>query len=598
VYVALPAELRQVEPDLARAFFASEEPRSGVAGVRNTVRANSDALVSGGSSAGPVYDAVLPNLNRIRDALVPQLLQLGHDPEVVVRLSRLESVVRVWEGNLRRRHGGPALRSMPVRPIETDVTTASGRPTAWYMAAALAASVVHPFLPAPVRPLWFVAVIAATVGPTVVAVRRSPAGSRLPWWLLLLALLFLMVGNGAGSVVDTARATGDALLTLGHAFLLAGTVVLVLRRGRKDVGGMIDVSIVAVGLGSLLWTGLMQPRLVALNIAVDGQAAILATTFVLAGLLGALGRLWRSGGQRLAALMLMVVALSCSLVGNVALAMSNGVLTIGRPPWAETLFLLAYCCLGGAALHPSALELMRPGPASADQLGATRLVFLGAAIALSPVTAGVRQLAGLPADGLLVTAGTLAIVPLVMLRIGSLAAERRRAELALVRQATIDALTGLPNRAEFLARLDATLQSSRAAGDLAVLFCDLNGFKEVNDRLGHAAGDELLAQVATRLSAAVRSNDTVARFGGDEFLIMCEATSRDDVIERLCPRLREALSDPFRLSSGDAHLGASVGIVFAGAESGLDELIDRADAAMYQAKQRHEAKVGLAVAFA
>ena len=487
---------------------------------------------------------------------------------------------------------------MPGRPIDTNVTTASIRPTAWYMAVALAASLVHPFLPAQVRPLWFVGVIVATLGPTVVAVMRNPPGSRLPWWLLLVALLFLVVGNGVGSVVDNARATGDALLTVGHACLLAGTVVLVLRRGRRDVGGMIDVSIAAVGLGSLLWTGLMQPRLVALNVPVDGQAAILATTFVLAGVLGALGRLWRSGGRRLVALILMVVALSCALVGNVGLAMTNGVLTTGRPPWAETLFLLAYCCLGGAALHPSAQELMRPGPASSEHLGSTRLAFLGAAMALSPVTAGVRQLSGLPADGLLVTVGTLAIVPLVMLRIGSLAAERRRAELALVRQATIDALTGLPNRAEFLARLDATLQSSRAAGDLAVLFCDLNGFKEVNDRLGHAAGDELLVQVATRLSAAVRSNDTVARFGGDEFLIMCDATSRDDVVERVCPRLREAMSDTFHLSSGDAHVGASVGIVFADAETRLDDLIDRADAAMYRAKQRRDAKEGLAVAFA
>ncbi|GIJ46131.1 hypothetical protein Val02_30170 [Virgisporangium aliadipatigenens] len=70
-------------------------------GRRSTVRANIEALVSGGSSAGPVYDAVLPNLNRIRDALAPQFLQLGHDPQLVVNLSRLESVVRVWEGNLR-----------------------------------------------------------------------------------------------------------------------------------------------------------------------------------------------------------------------------------------------------------------------------------------------------------------------------------------------------------------------------------------------------------------------------------------------------------------------------------------------------------------
>lgn len=101
VYVALPTEVRQSELNPMSAFFDREEMPSGVATVRSAVRANSEALISGGSSAGPVYDAVLPNLNRIRDALVPQFLQLGHDPELVVNLSRLESVVRVWEGNLR-----------------------------------------------------------------------------------------------------------------------------------------------------------------------------------------------------------------------------------------------------------------------------------------------------------------------------------------------------------------------------------------------------------------------------------------------------------------------------------------------------------------
>jgi diguanylate cyclase (GGDEF)-like protein len=479
-----------------------------------------------------------------------------------------------------------------------DVNMASARPTAWFMAVMLAASLVHPLLPADVRPLWFVGVIAATAVPTMVAVGRTPVGSRLPWWLLLLALVFLMVGNATELVIDNGRATGDALLTLGHACLLAGTVVLVSRRGRKDVGGMIDVSIVAIGMGSLLWTGLMQPRLLSLRVPVDGQVAILATTFILAGLLGALGRLWRNGGQRMIALLLMVIALSFALVGNVALAMSNGVLTSGRPPWAEVLFLLAYCSLGGAALHPSALELMRPGPDSADQLGTTRLVFLGAALALSPVTAGARQLASLPADGLLVAFGTLALVPLVMVRIGLLAAQRRRAELALAHQATIDHLTGLPNRAEFLARLDTVLRSPHPTGKHAVLFCDLNGFKAVNDRLGHAAGDELLVQVAARLSDSLRAGDTVARFGGDEFLILCPSTSTEDVVERVCPRLRRALSTPFHLRHGTVHVGLSVGVVFADDDSGPDELIDRADAAMYEAKQQRDAKVDLAVAFA
>ena len=470
-----------------------------------------------------------------------------------------------------------------------------------YLAGVLAASFVHPFLPGDLRPAWFVAVAASAIGPTLVALRRSGAGSRTPWWLLLGALLLLVVGNGASLIGDDPRAAGDVILTLGHACLLAGTVVLIVRRGRKDVGGMIDVSIVAMGLGAVLWTGLLQPRLVALDTSTSGQASLLVSTFVLAGVLGGLGRLWRIGTEPLVALRLLVAALVLALVGNISLAMTNGVLTSHRPPWAETLFLVAYGCLGGAALHPSAMELMRPGPAPEDQLGTMRLVFLGTAMAFAPVTAGFRQMAGLPTDGVLVAAGTLALVPLVMIRIGWLSAQRRRAELALIRLATIDALTSLPNRSEFLTRLGLALQNRRsgtAGNEIAVLFCDLNGFKAVNDRLGHGAGDELLVQVAGRLSASVRAGDTVARYGGDEFLAFCEATSREEVLRRLCPRLEEAVSVPFDLEAGRVNVGVSVGVVFASGDTDPVALIGRADAAMYEAKQRHHREVALAVAVA
>jgi hypothetical protein len=101
IYVGLPGDMRNAEPSLMNGLVTGDEILRGVATVRNTVRANGAALLSGRSSAGSVYDAVLPNLNRIRDALVPQFLQLGQDPELVVNLSRLESAVRLWEGSLR-----------------------------------------------------------------------------------------------------------------------------------------------------------------------------------------------------------------------------------------------------------------------------------------------------------------------------------------------------------------------------------------------------------------------------------------------------------------------------------------------------------------
>jgi diguanylate cyclase (GGDEF)-like protein len=467
-----------------------------------------------------------------------------------------------------------------------------------YLAGALAASFAHPFLPEDVRPAWFMIVEASAIGPTLVPLLRSPRGSRTPWWLLLLAMILLIIGNGGYLTFRVIPVgLGDTILAAGHACLLAAAVAVVVRRGRKDMGGMIDVSIVAMGLGGLLWTGMLQPRLLTMQTPMSGQASLLVSTFVLAGLLGAMSRLWRICPQRLVSLELWIVALMLALVGNVALAMAQGVLTLHRPPWAEVLFLLAYSCVGAAALHPSALELMQPGPAPVDHLGPTRLAFLGTAVALSPVIAGLRQLLDLPTDALLVTGGTVALVPLVMVRIGALAAQRRDAEVALIRQATTDTLTGLPNRAEFHTRLDRAL-SDRAGAGIAVLFCDLNGFKDVNDRLGHRAGDELLVMIGARLAGSLRAGDTVGRYGGDEFLAFCPDTTREEVLSVICPRLREAIAAPVQLAGGSVTVGASVGIVFADGETDPDALIGRADAAMYRAKQGHDREGPLAVAFA
>jgi diguanylate cyclase (GGDEF)-like protein len=162
---------------------------------------------------------------------------------------------------------------------------------------------------------------------------------------------------------------------------------------------------------------------------------------------------------------------------------------------------------------------------------------------------------------------------------------RRQHELAFL--ATHDALTGLPNRTLILDRVEQLLRRARRdQTPLAALFIDLDNFKAINDSLGHAAGDELLRAVASRLSAVVRETDAVGRLGGDEFVVIASELSFASGPELIAERLLEALDQPFKLSeSGEAFLKvtASIGIA-AGDRACADELLRDADVAMYQAK--------------
>jgi diguanylate cyclase (GGDEF)-like protein len=157
----------------------------------------------------------------------------------------------------------------------------------------------------------------------------------------------------------------------------------------------------------------------------------------------------------------------------------------------------------------------------------------------------------------------------------------RDSEAKLSYQALHDPLTGLPNRTLFLDRLREALVG-RSEPLVAVLFVDLDGFKVVNDSLGHDAGDALLVQTAQRISGALRPSDTAARLGGDEFVIICTDDSPVSAAVRIAERLIRALEVPFTFTDRDASMTASIGIA---AHSGSAEgLLRDADAAMYSAK--------------
>lgn len=158
------------------------------------------------------------------------------------------------------------------------------------------------------------------------------------------------------------------------------------------------------------------------------------------------------------------------------------------------------------------------------------------------------------------------------------------AEARIVHLAHHDALTGLPNRAFFSDSLDQALQGL-GEGMLAVLSLDLDGFKAVNDRHGHPVGDVFLVAVAERLRTAVRSGDVVARFGGDEFMVLDPTIRETSEVETLCEHLIRRLSEPFDVAGQELTVGVSIGVALAPLDGSTSkELLKNSDSALYRAK--------------
>jgi diguanylate cyclase (GGDEF)-like protein len=177
--------------------------------------------------------------------------------------------------------------------------------------------------------------------------------------------------------------------------------------------------------------------------------------------------------------------------------------------------------------------------------------------------------------------------PFALRRAVAHAIERKRTEVQLAHKALHDPLTGLPNRALFLDRLGVALdRSRRTSASVAVLFLDVDNFKEVNDSLGHGAGDRVLATLADRLQAMLRPMDTVARFGGDEFTFLFEDLASEREVVLIAERISRAAARPITLEHDETTITVSIGIAMVGDPNVPAEAVIReADAAMYRAKE-------------
>jgi diguanylate cyclase (GGDEF)-like protein len=480
----------------------------------------------------------------------------------------------------------------------------------WWLAAAVVGGIgalAYFAMPAGVRdPLWpLFPLLSAGAAVAGVAVHR-PA-RRGPTWALAAALVIMAAGDavrlGGGSldVASLCFFTGYVLLVVCSLWVTR------IRLPDGDRAGLIDSLIVMVAIAAVLWDVISAPGLADARSAAQ-VVSLVAFPVLQAAVMASMIRILLAGAARNLTAWGFVIASAFTMVANVVMLTQGGDLT---NPVAQALWSVTYVAIAVAGLHPHLPGMLAPAEQQVVRVSHARLLVLGFALASVPAVmlrTWQVEVQGLP----VAVAASVLCIALVLQRIGLLLAERERAleqlraswaeldrradrEAALAAEAhhraLHDALTGLPNRTWLMDRLER--RTGTAAG-LGLLFVDLDGFKAVNDRLGHHAGDEALVEAARRLTGCARSGDTLARLAGDEFVLVCDGLGEADA-RGVADRIVEAIAAPMVLGCGsEVALGASVGVAFLGAGQDGDALLRSADAAMYRAKRAGGGRVVLA----
>ena len=473
------------------------------------------------------------------------------------------------------------------------------RATLTYLLACGVAAVAYFLVPEGAAETLFVVVAASSAFAIVVGIRRHRPDPTWPWWAVAGGLGLWAVGEAiwcalfiaTGDVPDLSVADGAYLA--GYLALAAGLNGMVrARRPGRDTEGLVDALVLGVALLAMGWVYLVAPLA---EEGAPGVVDLVALAYPLGDivLLAVGGRLLLSDGRRRAAFWLLVGGLLLTLAADTAYV---AVITaeIEYPLWLDAAWIGGYAAMGAAALSGSMADLTRRGGRTSAALTPARLALLGLAMLAVPTMQLLR-----PADGfswlLAPVEGVLAL--LVLLRVGLLVTDRDRelrarveAQQQLAHEATHDALTGLIDRAEFGRRLDDRLTDEVTHRRVAVLFCDLDGFKVVNDSLGHPYGDRLLVAVARRLESALGGDvptqgatPVLARFGGDEFVLFCDVRDRHDALA-VANRINALVREPIEVDGQALTVGCSIGVAVAAPGEDAADLIRDADAAMYRSK--------------
>ncbi len=455
---------------------------------------------------------------------------------------------------------------------------------------------------APRLPAAEVAAPLASLGAVVgllAGIRLNRPPTVRPWLAIGAGVACLAVGDlldarrGLLLHGDREPALGDLPHLLAYPLLATGFLLLAHDRRPGDRSGRIEAWIIGAGAALVFVELLIWPTLDAGPGSTVGT--LVSTAYPVGDVLLVLGvaRLAMAAAGRTPAGRLLLGA-GLLLLSADTISILFAVYATPHPVVPDALRLVSYAAFAAAALHPGMAALSRQATAAGPGgISRVRLGVVGLAALIAPGLLVLEKVIGVEHDSWAIVVGSIVLFGLVFARMVVAIEQveevnRSRADLQdqLAYDAAHDALTSLPNRARGFALTRRALADDRGSGGTtALLFIDLDGFKYVNDTLGHRSGDEVLRRVGNRLRESVRGDDSAIRYGGDEFLVLLrnvEAAAAMTVAERLI----ETISRPIPLGSrSTAQIGASVGVAVATAgTTDAVTLIAEADAAAYIAK--------------
>jgi diguanylate cyclase (GGDEF)-like protein len=366
----------------------------------------------------------------------------------------------------------------------------------------------------------------------------------------------------------------DVLYLGCYPLLAAGLVLLTRERRGRDESALIDSAIVATGLCLVFGLFVLQP----IAATSDGTALerLISVAYPVADalLLIIVARLYTGSARRTASDRLLGVAALLLLAGDIVFAVLTQYSSYEGGNQLDALFLMSYVLWGTAALHPSMAERATAAtPSGPARVGLVRLAALTAVSLLAPAMLFVPAVMRNGADRAAVGVGAILLFLLVAARMAGFVRRVQKQAGLLEDLAMHDELTGQANRRHFLLRLEHAL----AAGRPAVVRLNVNDFKRINDQLGHAVGDRLLAVLGAKIAATAGEPAMVARIGGDEFAVLLpDAAGTPAVVERLVA----AFDMPVEAGGHHLLVRTSIGIAEAGDTTQPSEMLRRADLAV------------------